>query len=75
MNEMEPTMYCLKITLRGSRPPIWRRIEVPADITLFQLHRILQVAMGWTDSHLHQFRRGSTYYGESDPEFGMRREN
>jgi len=68
---MDLTIFRLKVTLRGSRPPIWRRLEVPAGVTLSQLHHILQVAMGWTDSHLHQFRRGATYYGESDPEFGM----
>jgi len=72
---MDPTMYRLKVTLRGSRPPIWRRLEVRGDVTLFQVHQVLQVAMGWTDSHLHQFRRGTTYYGESDPEFGEPREN
>jgi len=73
--QMEATVYRLKVSLRGSRPPIWRRVEVPADVTLFQLHGILQRVMGWTDSHLHQFRRGSTYYGQSDPEFGMPRED
>ena len=72
---MGSKIYQLKVTLRGSRPSIWRRVEVDAGVTLFQLHQILQVVMGWTDSHLHQFRRGSTYYGESDPEFGMEREN
>jgi len=74
-SDMDPTVYRLKVTLRGSRPPIWRRLEVRADVTLFQLHQILQVVMGWTDSHLHQFRRGATNYGQSDPEFGMRRES
>jgi hypothetical protein len=39
------------------------------------LHDILQVVMGWTDSHLHQFRRGTTYFGQPDPETGMEREN
>jgi hypothetical protein len=72
---MDGSAYRLKITLRGSRPAIWRRIEVVPDITLFRLHQILQVVMGWTDSHLHQFRQGSVYYGQSDPEFGMHREN
>jgi len=70
------TIMCrLKVTLRGSRPPIWRRLEVREDMTLFQLHEVLQVAMGWTNSHLHQFRRGATYYGESDPESGAEREH
>jgi len=68
-------IWRLKVTLRGSRPPIWRRLEVHANVTLFQLHEILQIVMGWTNSHLHQFVRGSTYYGQADPEFGMHREN
>lgn len=43
------------------------RVAVPAHSTLYELHRILQVVMGWTDSHLHQFRSGNTLYGQSDP--------
>lgn len=62
-------VYRLKVTLKGSKPPIWRRLEVPGEITLAKLHRILQVAMGWTDSHLHSFRIGETYYREPDPDF------
>ena len=72
---MDGKRYRLKVTLRGARPPIWRRLEVDAAVTLVNLHDILQVVMGWTDSHLHQYRRGSTYYGQSDPEFEMRRED
>jgi hypothetical protein len=72
---MDSNVFRLKVTLRGSRPSIWRRLEVRADVTLFRLHQILQIVMGWTDSHLHQFRRGTTYYGQPDPEFGMDRED
>ena len=55
-------IYELKITLSGSNPAIWRRVQVPGDIKLNHLHDVLQVAMGWTDSHLHQFRVGSVIY-------------
>jgi len=72
---MSRTVHQIKVTLRGSRPPIWRRILVYSDITLYKLHEILQVSMGWTDSHLHQYRVRDTYYGEPNDEFGMRRKN
>lgn len=68
----ERQIFRFKVTLRGSRPPIWRRFEVPGSVTLYQLHRILQAVMGWTDTHLHEFQRGQVSYGESDPEFGVR---
>jgi|GEM_PF-119592 len=48
------TVYRLRIDLQGAKPPIWRRIEVP-DCSLADLHDAIQVAMGWTDSHLHEF--------------------
>lgn len=65
MKKASPSeIHQLKITLRYIQPPVWRRVEVPKDITLAKLHRILQVAMGWYDSHLHQFIVGKTYYGE-----------
>ncbi len=50
-----------KVTLKGSKPPIWIRIQVTDDITLHHLHQILQVVMGWSDYHLHQFVIGGTY--------------
>ncbi|GEM_PF-1826829 len=55
-------VYELKISLKGIRPPIWRRIRVPGGVTLDRLHRIFQVAMGWDNSHLHAFMiRGVDY--------------
>jgi hypothetical protein len=69
------TIYQLTITLRGIKPPIWRRIQVPGDITLARLHQILQGVMGWTDSHLHQFIVGDTFIGAPDPAFGMETED
>jgi hypothetical protein len=63
------TLYRLKITLKSSKPPIWRRVVVRSDIKLDRLHQIIQLVMGWTDSHLHQFIVGRTFYGRPDPEF------
>src|SRR5436190_19736197 len=64
----EAPIYQLKVTLRDSRPPIWRRLQVAGDTKLDKLHRILQIVMGWTDSHLHQFVADGAYYGTPDPE-------
>ena len=58
----------IKINLRDIRPPVWRRVVVPADITLGQLHRVIQNAMGWWDYHLHAFDIGDKHYGVPDPE-------
>jgi hypothetical protein len=60
-------LYQLKITLKWSRPAIWRRVIVPADLRLDRLHWVIQIAMGWTNSHLHQFVLGRDFYGEPDP--------
>jgi hypothetical protein len=65
-------VYQIKVTLKGASPPIWRRLEVSDQITLAKLHRILQVAMGWTNSHLHQFKIGKNYYGEAYSEMGFK---
>ena len=62
-------IYQLKVTLQETRPPIWRRLQVDAHTTLPQLHDILQVAMGWTDSHLHRFFVGGVDYGQPEPGF------
>jgi hypothetical protein len=48
-------VYAIKVTLLDTRPPVWRRILVPRDITLRNLHRTLQTVTGWTNSHVHQF--------------------
>jgi len=52
---MPTSIYHLRITLRDIKPAIWRRVAVPSDLTLGELHEIVQIAMGWCDCHLHQF--------------------
>ena len=46
------SIYQLKITLSGIRPPIWRRFLIASTNSLADLHLIVQMVMGWTDSHL-----------------------
>lgn len=52
-------IYQLKVTLKEIQPPIWRRFQVRGDITFRELHKTLQVVMGWQNYHLHQFLFGS----------------
>lgn len=54
----------LKVSLRGSKPPIWRRVVMPASATLADLHVAIQASMGWHDSHLHQFDVDGRHYGD-----------
>jgi len=64
---MEP-IYQLRIDLAGAKPPIWRRILISSSDTLYDLHCAIQNAMGWTNSHLHGFDKGRTFYGPKDIE-------
>jgi len=64
-------IYQIKVTLLRTVPPVWRRLLVPSDITLSNLHDLLQLAMGWTDSHLHEFLFRGQCYGPTGPERGV----
>lgn len=66
-----PKIYQLKILLVDSEPEIFRRVLVAGDTRLDLLHRIIQSAMGWTDSHLHEFRIKGVSYADPDPEMEM----
>lgn len=61
-----PESFQLKVSLKYSKPLIWRRIVVLATITLSKLHQVLQITMGWTDSHLHAFNAQGIEYGNPD---------
>ncbi len=82
MHTRRPTakdVYVLEISLREVEPRIWRCVSVGADTTLHKLHWVIQMAMGWTNSHLHQFIIGNERYSqpEHDPdgELGWRNEH
>jgi hypothetical protein len=66
---LDPSICQFKATLKGIRPPIWRRFQVPNDITLYKLHLVLPDVMGWFNSHLYQFVIHGTCYGDPDLDF------
>jgi hypothetical protein len=66
-DDHEPApIFQLKISLAFSDPLIWRRLLVPGEISLRQLHHILQHCMGWDDIHTHRFLVGKVFYGPSE---------
>ncbi len=56
MTKKDENIYQFKITLKKIKPTIWRRIQVPETYTFWDLHVAIQNAMGWENSHLHQFQ-------------------
>ncbi len=58
--------FQLKVKLAETKPPIWRRLVVPTDITLDRLHEVIQAAFGWWNYHLHEFEMGRSRYGPVD---------
>ncbi len=60
----------LKVTLDDVKPAVLRRLQVPLTIGLDRLHRVLQVAMGWTDSHFYEIRARDVGWGLPDADFG-----
>jgi hypothetical protein len=63
-----PSVHLLKVALEGMKPPVWRRLVVPSDLTLGSLHDVIQIAFGWEDAHLHAFedRLGGRYAPPDD---------
>jgi hypothetical protein len=55
MTEKPALVYQFKVSLDGIKPTIWRRIQVPAGYSFWELHVAIQDAMGWEDYHLHDF--------------------
>jgi hypothetical protein len=63
----------LKVLLRDVHPAVWRRVRLPASLTIASLHRVIQILMGWDDDHLHRFRIQGRDYGiayAGGPSFG-----
>jgi hypothetical protein len=59
---MTKQIYQIKIVLQDFKPGIWRRILVPSDMLLPDLHKVIQTTMGWENAHLHQFIKNGRFY-------------
>ena len=70
-NKKSESLYQMKITLIGSKPPIWRRLIVKDNVRLDELHSVLQITMGWSNYHAHQYRLRNLYIGIRDQELDM----
>jgi len=57
----ENLIYQLKITIKDTKPPVWRRILLPANATFWELHIAIQDSFGWIDYHLHEFFIGTAW--------------
>lgn len=57
------SIFQIKVTLKGIKPPVWRRLLVLSTLNLTDFHKVLQSALGWHDIHLHQFTVGRRQYG------------
>jgi len=64
------TVHRVKVSLHGAKPPVWRRVAVPANLTLAELHEVILRAMGWHGGHLHLFSTGWAEYGTPSPDLG-----
>lgn len=64
-------IYRLHVSLQDIKPMIWRRIEVSSETTLKQFHRILQIAMGWENCHLHEYIVDGRRYATPDPNYEL----
>lgn len=62
----KPNLLILHIELLGIEPAIWRRVAVPENITLTKLHHVIQLTMGWENSHQHQYLIAGEHYGIPD---------
>lgn len=68
---MTSTVHRLKMTLLDIEPPVWRRIEVPSEVSLGRLAPVLEAAMGWESYHMHAFDVAGEVYGSADPEWDL----
>ena len=64
-------VYRFRLELLGVAPTIWRTLEVPSTFSFFYLHRVIQLALGWEDYHLHLFKVEKMKIGDPNPEWDL----
>ena len=62
------TTYTIQVHLFYLKPKVWREIVLDSELPLEDVHKIIQTTMGWSNSHLHQFIKGKTFYSPPDEE-------
>jgi hypothetical protein len=60
------TVHTVKVSLHGAKPPVWRRLELPSELTLDIVHEVMQIAFAWHGYHLHQFETACGAFGRPD---------
>ena len=73
--EAATRIYRLRIDLKGAKPPIWRRVEVPGDLTLAGLHEVIQTVFEWEGCHLHVFETALGEFGDGEAALGHRHDD
>lgn len=68
MAKAKSPIYELRVELADTKPAIWRTFRIPSKANLADLHMVLQTVMGWTNSHLHEFRAGTKRYAQPYPD-------
>jgi hypothetical protein len=63
----ESLVYRFRVALRHVSPKIWRRIEVPAESSLADLQRVIQIVLGWSQEYQHRFCIRNHYLGTARP--------
>ena len=74
--DLSNDVFQIHVELLDTEPKVWRRLLVPPQFTLRRLHQAIQIAMGWSNEHMHEFRVGKQTYGEPDEDhdsFGITR--
>lgn len=66
VKEMDKEVYQLKISIKGAKPPVWRRVLVESSSSFYVLHNIIQTLFGWMDCHLHEFEASGARYADKE---------